>query len=74
MTDLMQQAIDAIRRLPSERQNDLARYMLSIALDSKEADVTAEEWAAIREAEAQIARGETVSDETMRSFWGRHGL
>jgi hypothetical protein len=71
----MKQALDALERLPAERQDDLARYILELAEDPHEPYVlSSEEQAAIAEAEAQLARGERVSDETMRAFWNRHGL
>lgn len=75
MTELMKQAFDALTRLPAERQDDLARYILDLADDSHGPYVLgAEERAAIQEAEDQLARGERVSEETMRAFWSRHGL
>ena len=75
MTELMKQAVDALTRLPAERQDDLARYILELAHDPREPyTLGAEERTAIEEAEAQLARGERVPEETMRAFWGRHGL
>jgi toxin ParE1/3/4 len=75
MTELMKQALQALIRLPAERQDDLARYLLELADDPQQHyALDAEERAAIDEAEAQLARGERVPDETMRAFWSRHGL
>lgn len=75
MTDLMKRAMDAIGRLPAERQNDLDRDLLRVAGDGEEPYLLSDdERAAIAEAEAQLARGERVSDEAVRSFWSRHGL
>lgn len=75
MTDLIKQAIDALGRLPIDRQEDLARYMLKLARDVHEHHaLSPEEAAAIAEAEAQLARGDRVPDETMREFWNRSGL
>jgi hypothetical protein len=71
----MKQALDALERLPAERQDDLARYILELAEGPPQPYVLSpEEQAAIAEAESQLARGERVSDETMRAFWNRHGL
>lgn len=75
MTELMKQALQALTRLPPERQDDLARYLLELVGDAHLPYVlTDEERAAIDEAEAQLARGEHVPDDTMRAFWSRHGL
>lgn len=73
MTKLVEQAIAAISKLPPETQDDLARFMLAVAGEMP-APLTPEESAAIAEAEAEIARGERVPAETMRTFWRTHGL
>ena len=75
MTDLVKQVIDALGRLPVDRQEDLARYMLKLARDPREHHtLSPEEAAAIAEAEAQLARGDRVPDEIVREFWSRSGL
>ncbi len=75
MTELMKQALEALTRLPAERQDELARYLLELADDPHQPyTLDAEERAALEEAETQLARGERVPDETMRAFWSRHGL
>ena len=75
MTDPMKQALDALARLPAERQDDLAGYILELARDPRQPyALSPEERSAIEEAEGQLARGERVSEESMRTFWSRHGL
>jgi hypothetical protein len=73
VTKLVQQAIAAISLLPAETQDDLARLMLALA-EGAPAPLTADEAAAIAEAEAEIARGERVPAETIQAFWRAHGL
>lgn len=73
MTKLVEQAIAAISKLPPETQDDIARFMLAVTGDAPP-PLTAEESAAIAEAEAQIARGERVAPETMQAFWRAHGV
>jgi hypothetical protein len=73
MTKLLEQAVAAISRLPPETQDDLARLMLALAEDAP-TPLTADEAAAIAEAEAEIARGERVPPETVAAFWRAHGL
>jgi hypothetical protein len=73
VTKLVQQAIAAISLLPAETQDDLARLMLALA-EGAPTPLTADEAAAISEAEAEIARGERVPAETIQAFWRAHGL
>jgi hypothetical protein len=73
VTKLVQQAIAAISLLPAETQDDLARLLLALA-EGAPAPLTADEAAAISEAEAEIARGERVPAETIQAFWRAHGL
>ncbi|MGC1780149.1 MAG: hypothetical protein WBB34_19615 [Xanthobacteraceae bacterium] len=68
MTKLVQQAIAAISKLPPETQDDLARLMLALA-QGFPALLTSDETAAIAEAEAEIARGESVPAEAIQAFW-----
>jgi hypothetical protein len=73
MTKLVEQAIAAISKLPPDTQDELARLMLALASEAPIA-LTEEEAAAIAEAEAEIGRGERVSQETIQAFWRAHGL
>jgi hypothetical protein len=73
MTNLVEQAVAAISKLPPETQDDLARLMLALAEDAS-VSLTPDEAAAIAEAEAEIARGERVPPETIQAFWRTHGL
>jgi hypothetical protein len=73
MTKLVEQAFAAISKLPPETQDDLARFMLALA-GGASVPLTADEAAAIAEAEAEIGRGERLAPETIRAFWHAHGL
>jgi hypothetical protein len=73
VTKLVEQAIAAIGRLPAETQDDLARLMLVLA-ERAATPLTADEAAAITEAEAELARGERVPAETIEAFWRAHNL
>ena len=73
MTKLVEQAVAAISKLPPETQDDLARLMLALAADTP-VPLSADEAAAIAEAEAEIGRGERIPPETIRAFWRTHGL
>jgi hypothetical protein len=73
MTKLVEQAVAAISKLPPDTQDDLARLMLALAAGAPE-PLTADEAAAIAEAEAEIARGERVPPAAIEAFWRKHGL
>jgi hypothetical protein len=71
VTKLVQQAVAAISHLPPETQDDIARPMLALA-ESPPTPLTAEEAAAIAEAEAEIAPGARVPAATIQAFWRSH--
>jgi hypothetical protein len=75
MTTLLDRAIASIRRLPDDRQDDLARLMLQLASEDGSAfPLTAEEEAFFAESLAQEARGEFAADADIRTIWAKHGL
>jgi hypothetical protein len=73
VTKLVEQAVAAISQLPPETQDDLARLILALA-ENVPTPLTADEAAAIAEAEAEIARGERVRPQTIEAFWRSNGL
>jgi hypothetical protein len=66
MTELLTKAFDALSKLPAERQNELAPFLLSLA---DNAPLTEDEAKAIAEARAENARNGLVPEETVRGFW-----
>jgi hypothetical protein len=75
MTKLLDAAIDRVRQLPPEAQDELAAAMLHFAeMDVRGVPLTPEEKIAIAEAEAQLVRGERVSDSELAAFWTAHAL
>ncbi|AWN49294.1 hypothetical protein DK419_25535 [Methylobacterium terrae] len=75
MTDLLEQAIERVRTLPPETQDEVARTMLAV-LDDEQGLVilSPDEKASFAKSLAQAARGEFASDERMRAIWAKHGL
>jgi phosphate uptake regulator len=73
MTELINQAIEAIAKLQPATQDDLARLMLALVRDAP-VPLTASEAEAIAEAEQQIARGEGIPSEVMEAFWHANGV
>ena len=76
-TKLLDEAVTAVRRLPPEMQDHIARAMLVLAGGEERDEVyilTPEEEAAIAKSRAAAARGEFATDEEVRAMWARHGL
>ena len=75
MTKLLEKAIDTVRGLPPEMQDNLARVLLQFAGEEQPLiQLTAEEEASFDESLAQEARGEFAEDEQVRAIWAKHGL
>jgi hypothetical protein len=76
MTKLLDQAVEAVRRLPSDDQDDIARAIMQLAGSDLAAPValSPEEREAIAHSKAAAARGEFATDEQVRAVWAKHGL
>jgi len=75
MTKLLEHAVDAVRALPPEVQDDLARILLQFAGEEQPAiQLTVEEESSFEESLAQEDRGEFATDEQVRAIWAKHGL
>jgi hypothetical protein len=75
MTKLLEQAVETVRALPPETQDDLARVLLQLAgNDQPVIELSAEEEASFDESLAQAARGEFATDEQVRAIWAKHDL
>ena len=75
MTKLLDQAVEAVRGLPADAQDDIARVLLQLAgNDAGLVALSTEERAAIAASEAAADRGEFATDEQVRAAWAKHGL
>jgi hypothetical protein len=76
MTRLLDQALEAARRLPSDAQDDIARVVLQLASSDAAAPIalSADEREAIAKSKAAAARGEFATDEQVQAIWTKHGL
>jgi predicted transcriptional regulator len=75
MTQLLEQAVAALRELPSDAQDALARMLLQFAgEDQAVVQLTAEEMSSFDESLAQADRGEFATDEQVRAIWAKHDL
>ena len=76
MTKLLDQAIETVKRLPEEAQDDIARVVLQLAGvdDVKPVPLSPEERAAIASSKAAALRGEFATDEQVAAVWRKYGL
>jgi hypothetical protein len=76
MTKLLDEAVEAVRRLPSRDQDDIARAIMQLAGSVSPAPVVLlpEEREAIARSKAAADRGEFATDEQVRAVWAKHGL
>jgi hypothetical protein len=75
MTKLLEHALETVRGLPPEIQDELARMLLQFAGEEQPViQLTAGEEASFQESFAQADRGEFATDEQVRAIWAKHGL
>ncbi|GEM_PF-519521 len=76
MTKLLDEAVEAVRRLPSDEQDEIARAIMQLAGSDLHAPValSPEEREAIARSKAAAGRGEFATDEQVRAVWAKHGL
>ena len=76
MTKLLDEAVEAVRRLPSDDQDDIARAIMQLAGSDLPAPVvlSPEEREAIARSKAAADRGEFATEEQVRAVWAKHGL
>jgi hypothetical protein len=72
MTDLLEKAVEAVRRLAPEAQDEIARAMLQLADDEEELEpIDPEDLAAVLEALAYADRREFASDAEVEAAFRR---
>lgn len=76
MTKLLEQALEAVRGLSEDDQDEIARTILALVGGDGDKPVllTADERAAIARSKVEAARSEFASDEEVRAVWAKHGL
>ncbi|MFP5075806.1 hypothetical protein ACLE20_00710 [Rhizobium sp. YIM 134829] len=67
MTALLDYAMETARTLPPERQDEIARMVLAYASDEDLIHLTPEEDADLREAQAEMQRGEFATNEEVEA-------
>ena len=75
MTKLLEQALEAVRRMPPDAQDAIAKLLLDIADDEGEPeDIPPEHLPAVLEGLAEADRGEFLTDDQVLAIWAKHGL
>jgi hypothetical protein len=74
MTKLLDEALDAVRQLPTESQDEIARAMLALADGQGPVPLSPEEREAIRRSKEAAERGEFATEQDVRAVWAKHGL
>jgi hypothetical protein len=76
MTKLLAKAVEAVRQLPADEQDEIARTILALvgSDEGEPVPLTADERVAIARSKAEAARGEFASDEEVRAVWAKYGL
>jgi hypothetical protein len=75
MTKLLEQAIEAARKLSPDEQDDIARAIMQLTghIDAMPVSLTPEERSAIARSKDAAARGEFATDDEVRAVWAKHG-
>ena len=72
MTKLLEKAVETVRALPSESQDEIARAMLSLAAQSDEPEaVDPRDLPAVLNGLAQVKRGAFASDAEVEAAFRR---
>jgi hypothetical protein len=75
MTKLLDRAVQAVRELPADVQDDIARIVLELAgTDAGPVPLSAEECEASARSKTAADRGDFATDEQVRAVWAKHGL
>jgi hypothetical protein len=72
MTKLLEQAIEAVRQLPADSQDEIARILIHLAASEVEAEpVDPAHLPAVLEGLAQAKRGEFATDDEVEAAFRR---
>jgi hypothetical protein len=76
MTKLLDKALEAVRLLPPDDQDEIARVIMQLSGSDSTAPalLSPEEGEAIARSKEAAARGEFATDEQVHALWAKHGL
>jgi hypothetical protein len=73
MTKLLEQAVDAVRNLPADAQDEIARLMLSLAGNDEPEPIDPADLVAVKRGLAEAKRGEFATDDEVKAAFDRFG-
>ena len=71
MTELLERALEAVRRMPAAEQDAIARAMLSLADRGEPYDIDPDELQDVMEALAEVERGHIATEEEVEAAFRR---
>lgn len=71
MTDLLEKAVDTVRRMPPDAQDDIALAMLELARIGSPSPIEPDHLADVLAGLAEIARGDVASDAEVDAAFHR---
>jgi hypothetical protein len=76
MTDQLEQAVAAARRLDPARQDEIAMVLQMLVRDTENEPIplTADDIAMIARSREESARGDYANDEEIAAIWAKFGL
>jgi hypothetical protein len=76
MTKLLEKALEAVRLLPPEDQDEIANIIMQLAGSETAipARLSGEERDAIARSKDAAGRGEFATNEEVKAVWAKHGL
>ena len=75
MTELLEQAVQSLRRLPPKTQDALARILQQLVGDDPSIVIlSAEERASFQTSFLQAERGAFATEDEIKAIWAKHGL
>jgi hypothetical protein len=75
VTKLLDHAVEPVRALLPDEQDDIARFVLQLAGNEQPVmHLTDEEKVSFAKSRGEAARREFATDEQVRATWARHGL
>jgi hypothetical protein len=74
MTKLLQEALDAVRRLPLQSQDEIAQVMLALTDQQDAVPLSPDEREAIARSKAAAERSEFATEQQVGDVWAKHGL
>lgn len=74
MTTLLRRAIEKVKMLPKQRQDDVAKFLMYMAAKDDPYPLTPEQIEGVKKAQASMRRGKFASQKRVKKFFSKYGL